>query len=141
MRIAFAAAGLMLASVALATLVAAAPTQTVTYVPAVLGYDDARHLLNRTGFGATQAEVERFTGLTRDQAARKLLADTRTAALTPPPAQPHRFRRDPGRSRALCRTHPRSGRAQAAGRHAHCRADRATSVDRGHRSAALSTRG
>ena len=81
MRMALAVAGL-----ALATAVVAAPVQTGTYVPAVLGYDDARHLLNRTGFGASQAEVERFAGLTRDQAARKLLADTRTSALTPPPA-------------------------------------------------------
>ncbi|MEO8738868.1 MAG: DUF1800 domain-containing protein [Casimicrobiaceae bacterium] len=81
MRNAFVAAGL-----ALATAVLAAPTQTVTYVPTVLAYDDARHLLNRAGFGASQAEVERFAGLTRDQAARKLLADTRTVALTPPPA-------------------------------------------------------
>jgi uncharacterized protein (DUF1800 family) len=74
------------AALALTTAVLAAPTQTATYVPLVLGYDDARHLLNRTGFGASQAEVERFAGLSRDQAARKLLADTRIAALTPPPA-------------------------------------------------------
>src|SRR5450631_3535318 len=81
MRSALAAAAL-----ALTTAVSAAPTQTATYVPLVLGYDDARHLLNRTGFGASQAEVERFAGLTRDQAARKLLIDTRNTALTPPPA-------------------------------------------------------
>ena len=86
MRIALAAVGLVLATAVLATAVCAAPTQTATTVPAVLGYDDARHLLNRAGFGATQAEVERFAGLTRDQAARKLLADTRTAAVTPSPA-------------------------------------------------------
>ena len=77
-----------LAAVALAltTTVFAAPAQTATYVPSVLGYDDARHLLNRAGFGASQAEVERFAGLTREEAARKLLADTRAAAVTPPPA-------------------------------------------------------
>jgi uncharacterized protein (DUF1800 family) len=51
-----------------------------------LGYDDARHLLNRTGFGATQSEVERFARMTREEAARKLLADARTSAITPPPA-------------------------------------------------------
>jgi len=81
MRIAPALTGL-----ALATMVHAAPTQPVTSAAAALGYDDARHLLNRVGFGATQADVERFAGLTRDQAARKLLADTRTTAVTPPPA-------------------------------------------------------
>ncbi len=51
-----------------------------------LGYDDARHLLNRTGFGATQPEVERFARMTREEAARKLLAEARTTAITPPPA-------------------------------------------------------
>ena len=39
-----------------------------------LTYDDARHLLNRTGFGATDAEIRRFTGMTRGEAARTLLA-------------------------------------------------------------------
>src|SRR5271169_6891134 len=53
---------------------------------APLSYDDARHLLNRTGFGATDAEIRRFTGMSREDAARKLLAATRTSAATPPPA-------------------------------------------------------
>ncbi len=51
-----------------------------------LGYDDARHLLNRTGFGATQSEVERFAPMTRAEAARNLLANARNVAVTPPPA-------------------------------------------------------
>ena len=53
---------------------------------APLSYDDARHLLNRTGFGATDAEIERYVGVTREDAARKLLAGARTAAVVPPPA-------------------------------------------------------
>src|SRR5271157_4107310 len=53
---------------------------------APLSYDDARHLLNRTGFGATDAEIRRFTGMSREDAARKLLAATRTVAATPAPA-------------------------------------------------------
>ena len=53
---------------------------------APLSYDDARHLLNRAGFGVTASEIERYTGMSREQAARKLLDGTRTAALTPPPA-------------------------------------------------------
>src|SRR5271156_6805719 len=53
---------------------------------APLSYDDARHLLNRTGFGATDAEIRRFAGMSREDAARKLLATTQTVAATPPPA-------------------------------------------------------
>jgi len=53
---------------------------------APLSYDDARHLLNRTGFGATDAEIRRVAGMTREEAACTLLAETRTTAVTPPPA-------------------------------------------------------
>jgi uncharacterized protein (DUF1800 family) len=53
---------------------------------APLNYDDARHLLNRTGFGATNAEIRRMVGITREEAARTLLAATRTTAVTAPPA-------------------------------------------------------
>jgi uncharacterized protein (DUF1800 family) len=69
---------------AITTFAAAATAATVT--SAALGYDDARHLLNRTGFGATQAEIERYAPLSREQAAHKLLAETRTTAVTTPPA-------------------------------------------------------
>ena len=51
-----------------------------------LDYDDARHLLNRTGFGATDAEIRRMIGMTREEAARMLLAATRTSAVTAAPA-------------------------------------------------------
>jgi len=51
-----------------------------------LGYADARHLLNRTGFGATQAEIEHYAGMSREDAAKALLGTARTAASTPPPA-------------------------------------------------------
>src|SRR5271169_3388873 len=53
---------------------------------APLSYDDARHLLNRTGFGATDAEIRHFTGMSREDAARKLLSTPRSSAATPPPA-------------------------------------------------------
>ncbi|HUH91588.1 MAG TPA: DUF1800 domain-containing protein [Casimicrobiaceae bacterium] len=69
-------------------------------VAATLSYDDARHLLNRTGFGATDAEIRRFAGLTRDKAARTLLAGTRSTAVTAPPA----WTNDPGPLR-----YPRAG--------------------------------
>jgi uncharacterized protein (DUF1800 family) len=69
-----------------ASLAACAAVAVAAAVPgSALGYDDARHLLNRTGFGATQVEIERFSPMTRDQAARKLLSDARTTAVTPPP--------------------------------------------------------
>jgi uncharacterized protein (DUF1800 family) len=58
---------------------------------ATLSYDDARHLLNRTGFGATDAEIRRFAGMSREEAARTLLAETRTTALTPPPPWTNQF--------------------------------------------------
>jgi uncharacterized protein (DUF1800 family) len=70
----------LLASLAFVALGAAAnPADT-------LGYDDARHLLARTGFGPTDAEVRAFAPLTRRDAVASLLRDTRTSAVTPPPA-------------------------------------------------------
>jgi uncharacterized protein (DUF1800 family) len=52
----------------------------------LLTYDDARHLLNRAGFGATEGEIQRCVGMTRERAARMLLDSARTSAVTPPPA-------------------------------------------------------
>ena len=74
----------------LAALLAALPTAALA--APLLSYADARHLLNRTGFGATEAEIQGFVGMTREEAARKLLADTRTVAVTSAPAWTH----DPG---------------------------------------------
>src|SRR5690348_8250261 len=51
-----------------------------------LGYDDARHLLARTGFGPTDGEVRDYVGLTRAQAVTRLLQGKRTSAVTPMPA-------------------------------------------------------
>ncbi len=47
--------------------------------------DDARHLLNRTGFAARQQEVDSYTGMTRQQAAEKIVGATRDVATTSPP--------------------------------------------------------
>ena len=52
----------------------------------LLTYDDARHLFNRAGFGATESEIQRSIGMTREQAARNLLDNARTSPVTPPPA-------------------------------------------------------
>src|SRR5262245_57566597 len=66
---------------------------------AVLDYDDARHLLNRTGFAASPSEIAAFTGLTREQAADRLLSAAGRPPVTTPPAwtsqpfdSPRRFR-------------------------------------------------
>ncbi len=65
---------------------AASPPAFAASSTAVLGYDDARHLLARTGFGPTEAEVRMYAPLTRGEAVAKLLRETRTTAVTPPPA-------------------------------------------------------
>ena len=61
-----------------------APSAAVDETP-VLGPDDARYLLDRTGFQPDQAEVRAYLGLTREQAVDQLLAGSLTAARTPPP--------------------------------------------------------
>src|SRR6202158_6239618 len=51
-----------------------------------LSYDDARHLLNRAGCGATEGEIRRSVGMTRERAVRNLLDGARTGPVNPPPA-------------------------------------------------------
>ncbi len=53
---------------------------------APLGFDDARHLLARTAFAASPADIEQFSRLTREQAVSQLLADAAQPRITPPPA-------------------------------------------------------
>jgi uncharacterized protein (DUF1800 family) len=53
---------------------------------APIGFDAARHLLNRTSFAASPAEIDAFSRLDREQAADRLLASTERQAATPPPA-------------------------------------------------------
>jgi uncharacterized protein (DUF1800 family) len=53
---------------------------------APIGFEAARHLLNRTSFAASPAEIEDFSRLDREQAADRLLAATERQAATPPPA-------------------------------------------------------
>jgi uncharacterized protein (DUF1800 family) len=50
-----------------------------------IGADGARHLLNRTGFAASPAEIDTFAKLTREQAVDRLLRQVTTTAQTPPP--------------------------------------------------------
>ena len=64
-----------------------------------MGPEEARHLLNRTGFDAQLREVEEFAKLSRRDAVERLLAGVRTEARTPAPAwakewtDPRRIRR------------------------------------------------
>lgn len=50
-----------------------------------MGFDDARHLLSRTSFGVTPAEIRALESLDYSIAVDRLLANTRHAALTPAP--------------------------------------------------------
>lgn len=51
-----------------------------------LDYDEARHLLARTGFGATDAEIRDLAPLSHAQAVRRLLREARRAPVSAPPA-------------------------------------------------------
>ncbi len=58
-------------------------TKAVTDKP--LGVADARHLLDRTCFGAPPAEIQKFAELTRTEAVEQLLATLKIEAETPLP--------------------------------------------------------
>lgn len=73
---------LCLESLMVAILFSAA---TAWAAAAALGFDDARHLLNRTGFAAGIDEVNAFARLTREQAVGRLLSGAGNSASTPPP--------------------------------------------------------
>ncbi|HEU4352927.1 MAG TPA: DUF1800 domain-containing protein [Burkholderiales bacterium] len=51
-----------------------------------MGAEEARHLLNRTGFDAQLREVDEVAKLTRREGVERLLAGVHTEARTPPPA-------------------------------------------------------
>jgi hypothetical protein len=51
-----------------------------------IGYEGARHLLDRAGFGASDADVREYAALDRAQAVERLLDGARRDAATPPPA-------------------------------------------------------
>ena len=68
----------------LSSLIAGATLAQAAGAP--MGYDDARHLLARTGFGPTDAEVRLYAAMPRGDAVARLLRETRTSATTPAPA-------------------------------------------------------
>jgi len=69
---------------ALSSLMAIAVLARAATAP--MGYDDARHLLARTGFGPTDAEVRAMAAMPRSDAVARLLREARTTTVTPPPA-------------------------------------------------------
>jgi len=69
----------------IATLLALAAC-AATAQAAPIGYEGARHLLNRVGFGATDAEVVAFAPLERDAAVDRILGGARTEPVHAPPA-------------------------------------------------------
>jgi len=74
----------LLAVVALvAALAPLAPVQAASGAP--IGFDGARHLLNRTSFAANAADIELFAKLTREQAADRLIGWTSQPMLTRAP--------------------------------------------------------
>ena len=77
---------------------------------APMGYEDARHLLDRAGFGATDREIREFAALDRGEAVDRLLQGGRREAVTPPPAfvdaaieRPGKLKDDPEARKALRR--------------------------------------
>ena len=52
----------------------------------VLSLEDARHLITRTGLGASPAELNRFIGLTQIEAVNKIIADLSEQPNIPAPA-------------------------------------------------------
>ncbi len=56
---------------------------------AAMGFDEARHLLSRTSFGATPAEIQALEGQDYAAAVDRLLASVRREAVTPPPGWLH----------------------------------------------------
>ncbi|MCX8099594.1 MAG: DUF1800 domain-containing protein [Casimicrobiaceae bacterium] len=58
-----------------------------------MGIEEARHLLERTGFGVAPAEVARFARLRREQAVDELLARVQRRAVVAPPAWAERYER------------------------------------------------
>jgi uncharacterized protein (DUF1800 family) len=82
-------AALLLAAASAAQAGEIAPASAGATREQSLGVAGARHLLNRAGFGATDAEVRALAPLSRAEAVDRLLAGTRTEPTIAPPAFVH----------------------------------------------------
>ena len=78
---------------ALVSLVLAASVATAQPSMAGMGFDQARHLLNRTSFAAQTSEIDDYAQLTREQAVDRLLSETRRTAAYPAPTWAAKYER------------------------------------------------
>ncbi|SMG23803.1 DUF1800 domain-containing protein [Paraburkholderia susongensis] len=69
----------------LAASVTATRAATAENAQSILDLDDARFFLTRAGFAPDNAELAQYAGLTREQAVDRMLATTRTDAISPLP--------------------------------------------------------
>lgn len=82
---------------ALGTACLAVPPWAIAAEQAI-GADDARHLLTRTGFGASPLQIAEFARYSRREAVERLFSGTSATTQSPPPAEvleyvsPRRFR-------------------------------------------------
>ena len=76
---------LALSVTVLLVVASTAPAHAQTPTASPMGFDEARHLLNRTSFAAQVSEINEFAMLTRAEAVDRLLAETRRQASYPAP--------------------------------------------------------
>ena len=81
------------ATVACASLLLGAGVATAQGLPVGMGFDQARHLLNRTSFAAQTTEIDDYAQLTRAQAVDRLLSETRRTAAYPAPTWTAKYER------------------------------------------------
>ncbi len=74
-------------------LVAGIATAQPLPAAAPMGFDEARHLLNRTSFAAQTSEIDDYAKLSREQAVDRLLGETRRSAAYPAPAWTAKYER------------------------------------------------
>ncbi len=79
--------GVCVVSIVLRIIAVMLATCALPALAAPMGIDDARHLLNRAGFGARPADLAEFAQLSRAAAVDRLLAPTRPDAGPPPPVE------------------------------------------------------
>ena len=71
--------------------------QSISKGDTALSFEDARHLLTRTGFGASPGEISRFIGMRRAEAVSRIMQGLSSQATTPPPgwinnSAPHHYK-------------------------------------------------
>ncbi len=85
---------LLVCIVALLLVVGTASAQrTQSTQAAPMGFDEARHLLNRTSFAAQTNDIDDYAKLTREQAVDRLLSETRRTAAYPAPTWTAKYER------------------------------------------------